>query len=55
LLENCVPRGRFVELERLRIEFGSKSLNLLFADPQSTGAEGLPNGEVFKIAPAHSH
>jgi hypothetical protein len=42
--------------ERVRdkiAEFGSKSLNLLFADPRSTGAEGLPNGEVFEIVIAH--
>ena len=41
-------------MERLRIEFGSESPNLLFADSQSTGTEGLAHGEVFEMAAAHS-
>ena len=44
----------FVDVKRLRIEFRSESLNLLFGDPQSTGAERLSHRKVFEISPAHS-
>jgi hypothetical protein len=40
-------------MERLRIELSGKSLDLFSADPQSARSEGLPNGEVFKVSPAH--
>jgi hypothetical protein len=50
---HCAQRGLFVEMERLRIEFRSESLNLHFGDPQSTGAERLPHRKVFEISPAN--
>jgi hypothetical protein len=32
----------------------ARQAGLFFADPQSTGAEGLAHSEVFEIATAHS-
>jgi hypothetical protein len=54
-LKKRVLRGRLVEMERLWIEFGRESLNLLLGDAQSTGAEGLSHHEIFEVPLAHSN
>jgi len=51
--EDRIPRRVFVEMERLWIEFGGESLDLLRVDLQLARTEGLPNREVFEIPLSH--
>src|SRR5262249_23250019 len=51
--EYRVARGFLVEMERLRVELGGERLDSLLVDLQPTGAERLPDGEVFEIALLH--
>jgi hypothetical protein len=51
--EDCVPRGVFVEMEWLRIEYGCEGLYLLLVDSQAPGTKGLRHREVFEISPTH--
>jgi hypothetical protein len=48
--EYRVARGVLVEMERLRVELGAKSLDSLFVDQQPTGAKGLPDDKVFEVS-----
>lgn len=50
-------RARFlIEMERLGIKLGAKSLDSLLVDLQPAGAKGLPDCKVFEISSAsHIH
>jgi len=52
---NIEPRrGRLVEMEGLRIEFGGEGLDPLLLDPQTPGSEFLSCGKIFEVTLGHS-
>jgi hypothetical protein len=51
--EYRAARGIFVQVERLRVEFGRERLDALLFDDDAPGPVDLPDGEVFKIFSAH--
>src|SRR5207249_2778160 len=52
--EYRAARGRLVEMEGLRIEFGGEALDPLLLDPQTPGSEFLSCSEIFEVTHGHS-
>src|SRR5262249_54270425 len=52
-LEDRGARGRFVQMERLRIELCGEGLDLLYIDGEAARSEGLANRVIFEVLPTH--
>src|SRR5688572_3877473 len=48
-----VGRSSFIEMKRLRIEFGSKALDARRIDVDAPGRKGLPRFKIFQVSLRH--